>query len=40
MDSNTGGGAWDHQKPNKVKLIVIHAGFGDANLLEVTTDKG
>ena len=35
-----GGGAWDGETPKKVEVIVIHAGFGDATLLEVTGDKG
>ena len=37
---NEGGGAWDHGTPKKVNVIVIHAGFGDATLLEVISEEG
>ena len=37
---NNEGGAWDSGTPKKVNVIVIHAGFGDATLLEVISEKG
>ena len=30
----------DREVPTKVNVIVIYAGFGDATLIEVITDKG
>ena len=37
---NKGEGAWHGGNPEKVNVIVVHAGFGDATLLEVSDDKG
>ena len=43
LPSKKGGGPkdqLDREVPTKVNVIVIYAGFGDATLIEVVTDKG